>query len=133
MVVSPAPSWLPEGTGLAVATSAPEAAFRVPTGRTVTLRTIEGRFTVRALEATTALGAAPTELARPAIVRELRSELRADAYSAWSLGKQKGADAHLVCERDRLPELGVVTLSSFAPFLALREPAPGVVGRIPSP
>jgi hypothetical protein len=121
VVVSPAPSWLPEGTGIAIATSAPEAVFRIATGRTVTLRTLEGRFTVRALDETTALGAVSTELARPAIVRELRSERRADAYASWTISKQKGADARLVCERDRLPELGVVALSSFAPFLALDE------------
>jgi hypothetical protein len=123
VVVSPAPSWLPEGTGIAIATSAPEAVFRVATGRRVTLRTLEGRFTVRALDETVALGAMSAELARPAIVRELRSERRADAYSTWTISRQKGADARLVCERDRLPGLGVVALSSFAPFLSLDEPA----------
>jgi len=121
LVVSPAPSWLPEGGGLALATSAPEAVFRIATERAVTVRTAEGRFTVRALEETTALGAVPFELARPAIVRELRSDSRADAYAAWTLRKQKAAESRLVCERDRLPELGVVTLSSFAPFLSLHE------------
>ncbi|HSI98048.1 MAG TPA: hypothetical protein VK926_06765 [Gaiellaceae bacterium] len=121
VAVSPTPSWLPEGTGLALATSAPDAIFRLATGRPVTLRTAEGRFTVRALAETTALGALPAELVRPAIVRELRSELREDAYSAWTIRQQKAAESRLVCERDRLPELAVVTLSSFAPFLSLHE------------
>ena len=121
VTVSPAPSWLPEGTGLALATSAPEGVFRAVTGRSVKLQTAEGVFTVRALEDTTALGAVSAEIARPAIARELRSERRADGYAAWTIRRQKAAESRLVCERDRLPELGVVTLSSFAPFLSLHE------------
>ena len=121
VVVSPAPSWLPEGRGVALATSAPEALFGLPTGRPTTIRTAAGTFTVRALEETTALGALGSELARPAVVRELRSERRLDAYAAWTIRMQKAAESRLACERDRLPELGVVTLSSFAPFLSLNE------------
>jgi hypothetical protein len=121
IVVSPSPSWLPEGSGVALATSAPEAVFRVPAGRSVTVRTLEGRFTVRALDETTALGAISDGLARSAIERELRSEARVDAYASWSIAKQKGAASRLVCERDRLPELGVVNLTAFAPFLSLHE------------
>lgn len=121
IVASPAPSWLPEGHGVALATSAPEPVFRISTGRAVTLQTAEGRFTVRALEETAALGAVPLQLARTAIIRELRSERRADAYSAWTIRQQKAAESRLVCERDRLPELGVVTLASFVPFLSLHE------------
>ena len=34
---------------------------------------------------------------------------------------QKAAASKLVCERDRLPELGVVSLSAFAPFLSRHE------------
>ena len=123
VVVSPAPGWLPEGTGLALATSAPEGVFRVPTGRTASIRTAEGVFRVRALEDPTALGAIPFGEARPAIVRELLRERRADAYSEWTIRRQKAAESRLVCERDRLPELGVSTLASFAPFLALHEAA----------
>jgi hypothetical protein len=87
----------------------------------VTIRTLEGRFAVRALDETTALGAISDDLARPAIERELRSEARVDAYASWSIAKQKGAASRLVCERDRLPELGVVDLTAFAPFLSLHE------------
>jgi hypothetical protein len=121
VVVSPSPSWLPEGRGIALATAAPEALFGLPAGRSTTLRTAEGTFTVRALEETTALGALSSELARPAVVRELRSERRLDAYAAWTIRLQKAAESRLTCERDRLPELGVVTLSSFTPFLSLHE------------
>jgi hypothetical protein len=121
VAVSPAPSWLPEGVGLAIATSAPEAVFRLPTRRTFKLRTAEGIFTVRPLEATTALGAVGLDEARTAIVRELRSERRQDAYSSWTIRQQKAAESRLVCERDRLPELGLVYLSSFVPFLSVHE------------
>jgi hypothetical protein len=121
VTVFPAPSWLPEGTGVALATSAPETLFRLAARRPVVLRTAEGRYTVRALDEATELGALPLSVARPAIVRELRADLLTDAYSAWSIAKQKGAESRLLCERDRLPELGVVTLASFLPFLSIHE------------
>jgi hypothetical protein len=122
LVVSPAPTWLPEGRGVAVATSAPDIVFRLQTGRPTTVRTVEGVFTVEAVDDTTALAALPAASARPAIVRELQAERRADAYAAWSLRQQRSAESKLVCERDRLPELGVVDISSYAPFLSLHEP-----------
>ena len=122
VVVSPAPSWLPDGRGLALATSAPERLFRLPTGRRSTLRTVEGVFTVEARGDATALATVSYAPARPAIVRELNAERRAQAYAAWSIRMQKAAESKLVCERDRLPELGVVDVSSYAPFLSLSEP-----------
>jgi hypothetical protein len=87
----------------------------------VKLRTVEGVFKVRALEDSTALGAVSLGEARPSIVRELLRERRADAYGEWTIRQQKIAESKLVCERDRMPERGVVTLSSFAPFLSLHE------------
>ena len=122
VVVSPAPSWLPDGRGLALATSAPERLFRLPTGRRSTLRTVEGVFTVEARGDATALATVSYAPARPAIVRELKAEHRSEAYAAWSIRMQKAAESKLVCERDRLPELGVVDVSSYAPFLSLSEP-----------
>ena len=122
LVVSPAPTWLPEGRGVALATSAPDIVFRLQTGRRATVRTVEGVFTVEAVDDTTALAALPATSARPAIVRELQTERRSDAYAAWSLRRQRSAESKLVCERDRLPELGVVDISSYAPFLSLHEP-----------
>jgi hypothetical protein len=119
--VSPAPSWLPEGEGIALATSAPERVFRVPIGRAVRLHTLEGVFTARALGSTTALGAVAAGTSRRAIARELRSALRSDAYASWSIRKQKAAESLLTCDRDRMPEPGVVALSSFVPFLAVHE------------
>jgi hypothetical protein len=130
LVVSPTPSWLPEGSGLALATSAPQAVFRIASRRTVKLRTVEGVFKVRALEDSTALGAVPLSDARAAIVRELRNARRSDAYGEWTIRQQKIAESRMVCERDRMPERGVVRLSSFAPFLSLHETAAGAA--IPS-
>ena len=124
VVVEPAPSWLPGGSGLALATSAPERVFRIASRRTVKLRTAEGVFRVRALERASALGTVQLSIARRAIVREFIRERRADAYSAWTITQQKRAASRLVCERDRMPELGEVTLSSFAPFLAMYESSP---------
>jgi hypothetical protein len=122
LVVSPAPSWLPEGRGVALATSAPDIVFRLQTGRRTTIRTVEGTFTVEARDDTTALAALPYDLARAPIARELRAERREDSYASWTLRMQKAAESKLVCERDRLPELGVVDISSYAPFLSLSEP-----------
>jgi hypothetical protein len=121
VTVSPAPSWLPEGNGVALATSAPAAVFRIGTGRRATIHTVEGTFVVEARGDAAALAAVPAGQARSAVVRELRAGRRADAYAAWTLRLQKAAESKLVCERDRLPELGVVTLSTFAPFLSLHE------------
>jgi hypothetical protein len=119
--VSPAPSWLPDGEGLAIDISAPRRVFRVAVGRWVRLRTAEGVFRLRALGATSPLEAVATGDSRRAILREIRSALRVEAYGAWSIRKQKEAAGRLTCKRDRMPELGVVALSSFAPFLSLHE------------
>lgn len=122
VTVTPAPSWLPEGTGVALATTAPERVFLLPARRSATIRTAEGVFKVRPLARVDSLGALSPADARPAIVRELAAQRRADAYAEWTIRRQKGAESRLVCARDRLPELGVVTLSSYAPFLSLNEP-----------
>lgn len=122
VIVSPAPAWLPAGRGAALATSAPGIVFRVPGGRRTTIRTVDGSFTVRPLDDATALAALPSAVTRAAIVRELAAERRADAYAAWSIRMQKAAESQLVCERDRLPQLGVVDNSAYVPFLSLSEP-----------
>ena len=121
--VTPAPSWLPSGSGYALATSAPSELFELPTGRSRQVRTVEGTFTVRALDDPTPLETLPLQLARPAAARELVFASRATAYADWSLRRQRGVESRLVCQKDRLPEIGVVTLSSFLPFLASSETA----------
>ena len=121
LAVSPAPSWLPRGSGLALATSAPAGVFVMSSGQQMTVRTAEGVFSVKALDDAGPLAAYSYDVARPTIVEALRSERRADAYAAWTIRAQKAAESRLVCERDRLPELGVVSLSTYAPFLSLAE------------
>jgi hypothetical protein len=121
VTVSPAPSWLPAGSGVALAASAPSAVFRARVGRSVVIGTAAGPVVVRALDDTTPLGALPPEVARPAIVRELTSDARESAYASWSLDQQQRAEGLLECTRDRLPVLGLVSLTSFAPFLSLDE------------
>jgi hypothetical protein len=123
VVASPAPRWLPGGSGYALASSAPASVFTIPTGRTARVRTIAGPIVVRALDEAAPLELLSSSLVRSAIARELRSEQRAGLYAEWTLRRQRGAESRLVCQKDRLPETGVVTLSSFAPFLALHESA----------
>jgi hypothetical protein len=120
--VTPAPSWLPEGSGVAVATSAPDRVFRIRAGRTVKVWTLEGVFTVEALGDAAPLGALPAPRTRSAVERELRSLRRASAYETWTIRRQAEAEHRLICERDRMPTRAVVTLSAFVPFLGALEP-----------
>ena len=79
----------------------------------------------RALDEPRPLAAVALDVARPAILRELADAGRDDAYASWSLLKQKQLESLLECERDRLPKIGLVTLSSFVPFLSLDEAVAG--------
>ena len=119
--VEPAPSWLPDGRGVALALDAPPQVFTAPLGRSVTIRTFEGVFTLRALADTAPLAAIPAASARPAIGRALRAAAQADRYHSWTALKQKTALDQLRCVRDRLPEVGAVELTSYLPFLTLTE------------
>ena len=96
------------------------------------MRTLEGVFTVEALDETLPLGVLPVADSRSAVVRELRRIRREAAYERWTLAKQKGAEHRLICERDRMPTSSVVTLSSFAPFLAAVEPGSGRAAAAPT-
>ena len=119
--IDPAPSWLPDGRGVALALDAPPQVFTAPLGRAVTIRTFEGVFTLRALADTAPLAAIPADAARPAIRRTLKAAAQADRYHTWTALKQKTALDQLRCVRDRLPEVGAVELTSYLPFLTLTE------------
>jgi hypothetical protein len=119
--VTPAPSWLPAGKGVVLATEAPAQAFSLATGRRASIRTWEGVLTVTALDDVTPLAAIPLDRARPAVVRVLRRSARVDAYRDWTWRRQHSALDRLRCVRDRLPAVGAVDLTSFLPFLALDE------------
>lgn len=119
--VTPAPSWLPSGKGVVLATEAPAQVFSLATGRRVGIRTWEGVLTITALDDVTPLAAIPLDRARPAVVRVLRRSARVAAYRDWTWRRQHSALDRLRCVRDRLPAVGAVELTSFLPFLALDE------------
>jgi hypothetical protein len=119
--VSPAPSWLPSGRGLALATDAPAGLFRLAEGAPASLRTLGGVLSVRPLGETTPLAAVPFATARAAIARVLREAARSEAYHTWTLRRQEAGLAKLRCVRDRLPAVGAAELTTYLPFLALRE------------
>jgi hypothetical protein len=119
--VSPAPSWLPSGRGLALATDAPAGLFRLADGASSSLRTLGGVLSIRPLGETTPLAAVPFATARAAIARVLREAARREAYHARALRRQEAALAKLRCVRDRLPAVGAADLTTYLPFLALSE------------
>ena len=119
--VSPAPSWLPDGRGLAVETDAPSRIFALPVGTTATIRTFEGVLRITAVGETTPLAAVPFAMARPALARALRDAARGDAYHGWTARRQNAALDRIRCIRDRLPAIGAVELTSFLPFITLEE------------
>jgi hypothetical protein len=116
--ITPAPSWLPGGHGVVLATVAPARLFLVPTGRTSTVWSPEGPLQVRPLGDAEPLGALPLEAARPAIARALRATARVNAYHDWTARRQRAALSQLRCIRDRLPAIAAVELTSFLPYLA---------------
>jgi hypothetical protein len=117
--ISPAPSWLPGGRGVVLATIAPARLFVVPNGRTSTVWSPEGPLQVKPLGDAEPLGAWPLEAARPAISRALRATERVNAYHDWTVRRQRAALAQLRCTRDRLPAIAAVELTSFLPYLEL--------------
>ncbi len=116
--ISPAPSWLPNGRGVVLASVAPARLFVVPTGRRSTVWSPEGPLQVRPLGDAEPLGALPLEAARPAILRALRATSRLQAYHDWTVRRQRAALDQVRCTRDRLPAIGAVELTSFLPYLA---------------
>jgi hypothetical protein len=116
--VSPAAWWLGgESEGVALSSIAPAQLFRL--SGNATIRTLDGRWFVRPLGRSMALGALPLERARPGIVAVLEAFARGAAYERWSATKQDAARKRAVCARDDLPTAGAVDLSTFLPFLSL--------------
>lgn len=123
VVAEGSPSWLPEGRGLAVAIDAPPELFRLPDGASRTIASLDGPVRVTVVGEPTPLGALPLDLARPAIHRILRDASRVNAYHDWTTRRQHGALDAVVCQRDRLPQVAAVELTSFLPYLGLSEAA----------
>jgi hypothetical protein len=82
------------------------------------IRTMRGTYQVRALDSPVSLGALPLEVARPAIVNALKELARSDRYEAWLLARERVLDEQAVCRRDAQPQVGVVELTDYLPFLA---------------
>ena len=116
----PAPRWLGSKTrGLALGEVAPDRLFTLPTGRSATVRTGDGMFTVKPLRDALSLGAVPLGNVRPAIVAALRAFERGQAFERWTVVRQRSALNNAVCARDDLPQPAAVDLTSYLSFLRL--------------
>jgi hypothetical protein len=51
-------------------------------------------------------------------VNALKELARSDRYEAWLLARERALDEQAVCRRDAQPEVGVVELTDYLPFLA---------------
>ena len=116
---TPAP-WLGNRKrGFALESTAPPQLFSITEGGGwKRIRTMRGAYQVRALDSPVSLGALPLDLARPAIVTALQELARADRYEAWLLARERVLNEQAVCRRDAQPEVGVVELTDYLPFLA---------------
>ncbi len=119
VAAKPAPWWLGgSASGLALSSLAPAPLFRVPAGRTSTVRGFDGSYAVRPLGQTMPLGALPLSRARPGIVAALRTFARGAAFERWTADRQTAALRQTICYRDDLPTPAAVDLSTFLPFLS---------------
>jgi hypothetical protein len=117
--VSPRPSWLPAGKGLALSQVAPDRVFTLPRGKKSVVRTGEGEFTVKALGDPQPLGAVPLAKAKAAIEAALREFARGDQFERWTVGKQRFVLNSALCRADDLPQPSAVDLTTYLPFLRL--------------
>jgi hypothetical protein len=116
----PAPVWLGRRSqGFALSQVAPDVLFALATGRSATIRTSEGKFTVKPLASPLPLGAVPLGQAGPAIAAALRSFARGAAFERWTVARQGGALDQTLCQHDDLPQPAAVDLASYLPFLRL--------------
>ena len=104
--------------GLALEANAPPQLFTLAQGGWRKVRTMSGVYEVRALDAPVSLGAIPLELARTAVVNALRELARADRYDSWLLGRERVLSEQALCRRDIQPQVGIVPLTDYLPFLA---------------
>jgi len=117
--VSPRPSWLPTGRGLALSEVAPDRVFTLPRGKASVVRTSEGEFRVKALGDAQPLGAVPLAKATPAIEAALKQFAKGDQFESWTVGKQRYVLNTALCRGDDLPQPSAVDLTTYLPFLRL--------------
>jgi hypothetical protein len=118
--VSPPPPWLAARTGYAVAESAPQRLFSLPTGTKSRVSTLLGTFAVRPLGPAQPLGALPFSAVRPAIVAALRGFERAQSFEHWTIVQQNRALNRTICVRDELPQPAAIDLTQYLPFLRIQ-------------
>jgi len=116
----PSPPWLGAAPqGLALQDVAPDRLFALSTGKSESVLTSTGTFSVKALQDASPLGAVPLGRARPAIVAALKSFARGAAFEKWTVGKQRAALNTATCAQDDLPQPAAVDLVQYLPFLRL--------------
>ena len=119
MTAKPAPEWLGwQKRGLALDSLAPESVFRLRSGSTATVRTIDGAFRVRPEGDARPLGTMPLSVVTPAIRAALTSFARGAAVGDWTVAREEAALARTICANDDLPATGWIELESFLPFLS---------------
>jgi hypothetical protein len=104
--------------GFAVDTIAPKQVFALPPNRKATIDTIDGRFTVRALAASTQLLALSPKQATGVARAVLGRFAKLDVYDRWLHAREVAVLGDAVCARDAVPAQGDVDLSAWVPFLA---------------
>ena len=116
----PAPSWLgKQRRGVAIEGMAPAGVFRIPTGKTVTLKTREGTLKVRTVGPTAPLGAFALDSARSSIRAALVQISQDQVFDNWLMSRETSALQWVTCRKDWLPSVGTLELSGELPFLAL--------------
>jgi hypothetical protein len=115
----PAPSWLGRRrSGVALESVAPAQVFRLRPGRKVTIKTLEGKFKVRAKGFQLPLGVFPLAAAGSGIRAALISDARRRAFDTWFMQRQATALGWTNCRGDHLPAVGALELTTELPFLA---------------
>jgi hypothetical protein len=119
--VSPAAPWVSAGkTGFALAETAPQRLFSLPTGRKARVATLLGTFAVRPLEPAQPLGSLPFSTVRPAIVAALRGFERAQSFERWTIARQNVVLSQTICLHDQLPQPAAIDLTEYLPFLRIQ-------------
>jgi hypothetical protein len=115
---TPAP-WLGNRKrGFVLESSAPPQLFGLPENRWVSVRTMLGKYDVRAVEPAVPLAALPLNMARIPVSVALKGLVKNQRYEKWLLSRERALVDRATCRKDQLPTIGVVPLTDYLPFLA---------------
>ncbi len=118
--VTPAAPWLRnETTGTAIEGLAPSTIFKGKKGRTITVRTDDGRFRVRILAKRERMRDVPLATVYPQLADVLRERARERGLGGWLLALQRNALSTAVCQRDMMPRVAAIDAARAVPFLNL--------------